>query len=242
MASTVRKISIAALVLVLLVAGGLYYLASNLNGIVAGVIESQGSAATQTAVRVTGVDIQLTDATAALSGLSVENPEGFAGNAIELGGFSVKLDASSLTGDTIVINDITVDGARINVLQQTSSNNLQKLLANLKARAPEPAPESEAAGKKVIIDKFTLRGASASVSIPALDETRELSLPSIVIEDIGRASNGATSAQVAEQILRPVVEKAIASASVQAVRDRAGKEIEKAVGGLLKGLKDSKQP
>ena len=236
MASTARKVSITALVFVVLLAGGLYYLSSNLNGIVAGVIESQGSAATQTSVQVTGVDIQLADASAALSGLSVGNPEGFSGNAIELGGFSVKLDASSLTSDTIVVKDITVDGARINILQQTGGNNLQKLLANLRAMVPEEAPESEAAGKKVIIDQFTLNGASASVSIPELNETREVSLPSIVVRDIGRESNGATAAQVAEQILRPVVEKAIASASVEAAKDRVGKEIGKAVDGLLKGL------
>ena len=236
MASTARKVSITALVFVVLLAGGLYYLSSNLNGIVAGVIESQGSAATQTSVRVTGVDIQLTDASAALSGLSIGNPEGFSGNAIELGGFSVRLDASSLTSDTIVVEDITVDGARINMLQQTGGNNLQKLLANLQSMAPEEASESEAAGKKVIIDQFTLNGASASVSIPALNETREVSLPTIVVQGIGRESNGATAAQVAEQILRPVVEKAIASASVEAAKDRVGKEIGKAVDGLLKGL------
>ena len=240
MSSTARKVSITALILLLLLAGGLYYLASNLNGIVAGVIESQGSAATQTPVSVAGVDIQLTDASAALSGLSVGNPEGFPGNAIELGGFSVKLDAGSLTSDPIVINDITVDGARINILQQTSGNNLQKLLANLQAMLPEERPESEAAGKKVIIDKFTLNDASASVSIPALNETREVSLPPIVVRDIGRESKGATAAQVAEQILRPILEKAIASASVEAAKDRVGKEIGKAVDGLLKGLGKSK--
>jgi hypothetical protein len=237
MTSGKRGILIAVVVLLLLVAGGLYYLAANLNGIIGGLIESQGSAATQTAVRVSGVDIRPRDASAGISGLSVANPEGFQGNAIELGGFSIKLDAGSLTQDTIIISDIMVSEARINVLQQGTRNNLQELLGNLQQlQSDDSTPAEEGDGKKIIINRFTLEGVSASVSIPELDEMRDVTLPTIVVRDIGRASNGATGAQVAQQILRPVLEKAIASAATQAVKDEATRKIGDAVGGFLKGI------
>lgn len=239
MASTARKLSIIALLLLLLVGGGFFYLASNLNGIVAGIIETQGSRAIGTSVSVSGVDIRLTEAAAGISGLRLANPSGFDGNAIELGSFSVKLDASSLSSDTIVINNVTVDGARVNVIQTASGNNLQKLMAGMPTGASESASSEEASSKTVIIDQFTLNGVSASVSIPQLNETREVALPPIVVRDIGRATNGATAAQVAQQILKPIIEKAIASATTDSIKERAGEKINEAVGGFLKGLKKS---
>jgi hypothetical protein len=236
MKSGTRNALTVVAVIVIALAGGVYYLGTNLNGLVAGLIEEQGSKATQTPVRVSGVDIRLTDAAASLSGLSVGNPEGFGGNAIELGDFSVSLDAGTLTSDTIVINDIRVDGARLNVLQKGRSNNLQALLNNLKALQSGDSSEPAEGGKKIIIDRFTLAGASASVSIPELEEMREVELPTIVVRDIGRQSNGATGAQVARQILEPVVQRALSSAAAQSLKDRASETLGEAAGGLLEGL------
>jgi len=241
MASRSRSIVLAVLVLVALVAYGLYYLSSNLNGIVAGVIEEQGSAATQTAVKVEGVDIRLTDSSAALAGLSVANPEGFSGNAIELGALSVALDVNSITSDAIVIKDIVVDGARVNLVQQGTQNNLKQLLDNLKQlQSGEQAPASEEPGKRLIIDRFVLDGASASVTLPGVEGTREVELPQVVVNDIGRASNGATGAQVAQQLLRPLLEAAITSAAGQAVKDKAKEKIDEALGGFMNKLSGKK--
>lgn len=234
MSSAPRKIFITLLVIVVLAGAALYVLTSNLNGIVAGLIEKQGSAATQTAVRVSGIDIKLGEASAALEGLTVGNPDGFSGNAIELGGFSVQLDASSLAQDTIVIRDISVDGARINLRQEGASNNLKMLLDNLQG-APGEEPANEAgSGKRIIIERFTLNDASASVSLPDLDEEREVSLETFTLRDIGRATNGATGAQVAQQILQPLMEKALSSAAADSIKERASEKIGEAVGDLLK--------
>ncbi len=241
MASPVKFLGIAALVLILLVAGGLFYLSSNLNGIVATLIEEQGSVATQTSVRVDGVDIQIAEASASLSGLKVANPQGFTGNALELGGFSIALDAASLTSDTIVVKDITVAGARVNVQQNGAQNNLRQLLSNLQGEgSEEPAPSDDGPTKKLIIERFTLEGASASVDLADLKETREVELPPLVLTGIGRESNGATAAQVAEQVLKPLLEAAITSATADTIKDRVGEQVGGAVGGLLKGLNKKK--
>jgi len=242
MSSALRTLFLVALVVIILGAAAIFYLASNLNGIVAGLIENQGSAATQTDVRVSGVDIRLREASADIAGLSVANPDGFTGSAIELGHFGVQLDATSLTSDTIIVKNVLVDSARINVVKQGDANNLQQILDNLPqaesagtASGPE-STEDSGSEKKVIIEKFTLSGASASVSAAALGEPRDVTLPTIVLTDIGRASNGATGAQVAQQILPPIIEKALASAAAEELKGRATKKIDDALGGALKKL------
>lgn len=238
MSSRSRSLLLIFVAVLVLIAGGIYFLASNLNGIVAGIIREQGSAATGTSVAVEGVDIKLTEATASLSGLSVANPRGFSGDALGLGSFSVQLDPGSLTSDTIVIKSLVVDGASINVLQQGTQNNLKVLLDNLKStQGSAPAPDNaSASSKRLIVERFTLSGARASVSIPELNEEREVELPSIVVRDVGKATNGATAAEVAEQLLTPVLQAAMQSATAQAVKDRARDKVEKAVGGMLKGI------
>lgn len=236
MPTMLRRLLWLVLLLIVLAGAALYYLSTNLNGIVAGVIERQGSAATSTAVSVTGVDIRIREASAALSGLSIANPAGFSGNAIELNGFSIELDASTLTKDPIVVESITVDGARINLQQEGAQNNLKQILDALSSGGGSETSEAQGSGPKIIIEQFTLSGASASVSAPGLDEVQEVTLPTIVIRDIGRATAGATGAQVAQQILKPVIEKALTSAAVETAKDQAAKKIGDAVGGLLKGI------
>ena len=236
MPAALRNTLLIVLVVIVLGAAALFYLASNLNGIVAGLIEDQGSIATQTDVRVSGVDIRLREASAEISGLSIANPAGFSGNALELGHFAIQLDAASLTRDTIIVKNVLVDSARINVVQQGSANNLQKLLDSLPQSGDAGTATEAGDGKKVIIEEFTLSGASASVSAAALGEPREVTLPTIVVTDIGRSSNGATGAQVAQQVLRPIIEKALASAAAEELKGRAREKVDDVLGGALKKL------
>ena len=129
--------------IVAVIAGAVLYVVSNLDMIVERVIEHQGSAATQTPVRVAGVSIKLSEAQGTISSLTVGNPEGFPGYAIEMDNFSLNLDGSSLTSDVIVIENILVQGARINILQQANGNNIQELLRNLDATSSGDSDESE---------------------------------------------------------------------------------------------------
>jgi len=230
-----KKFTIAIGLLALIVIGGVIFVSTQLDSIVAGLIEEQGSAATKTAVRVAGVEIKLADATGSISNLSIGNPEGFSGNAIEMDNFSLTLDPSSLATDTIVITDIKVSGARLNVLQKGAGNNLNQLMSNLREQQ-QGGDASGEDGKKLIIDRFTLEGASAFLSAPDLTEDREVSLPTIIVRDIGRSSNGATGAQVAQQLLRPVIERTLSSAATQSLKDKAAEKLGDVKDSLLKGL------
>lgn len=232
-----KKTIIAIGLVVLIVIGGVIFVGTQLDSIVAGLIEKEGSAATQTAVRVAGVEIKISEASATISNLQVGNPEGFSGNAIEMKNFSLTLDPSSLTTDTIVIKDMTVSGARLNVLQEGAGNNLNQLMDNLRSlQSSDSASDSD--GKQLIIDRFTLEGASAFLSAPGLTEDREISLSTIVVRDIGRSDNGATGAQVAQQLLRPVIEKTLSSAATQSLKDKASEKLDDVKDSLLKGLTD----
>ena len=225
-----------ALVVVAVIAGALLYIGSNLDSIVEGLIEKHGSAATQTPVRVAGVAINLSEASGSISKLTVGNPEGFSGNAIEMEDFTLALDASSLTTDVIVIEELLVRGARINVVQQANGNNMQELLRNLDALSSGSTAQSEDEGKKIVINRFTLEGAGASVSAPDFDEMRDVTLPTITVRNIGRNENGASGREVARQLLEPVLAEALESAAVQALKDKASDKLDEVTDAVLKGI------
>jgi len=230
-----KKLAIAIAVIAL-IGGLLMYVGTQLNSIVAGLIEDHGSAATQTPVRVAGVSIELSEASGTIAGLTVGNPDGFSGNAIEMGNFSLTLDPTSLTEGVIVIEDILVSGARLNIVQQANGNNLQELLRNLDALSSGDADDDDEEGRKLIINRFTLENASASLAVPDLDEVREVTLPTITVRNIGRADNGATGAEVAEQLLRPVFKQALESGAVQAIKDKASEKLDDVKDALLEGI------
>lgn len=233
-----KKAVIAAVAIVIIIAVAGVWFVTRLDHIVAGIIESEGSAATQTAVRVGGVSIDLRGASASLADLTIANPEGFGGTAFDLGSFSVEMDPSTLTSDTIVLEEVIVSGARLDIIQKGGRNNMRELLANLETGSGEPAADGEQ-GKKLIIDRFVLAGASASVSAPDLDEAREIDLPTIELDDIGRATGGATAQQVAQQVLEPVIERALRSATVQTFRQEAQEKVDEVTNRLLDGLRDA---
>ena len=105
-----KKIALGA-VLVLLVTLGLvvYFLLSNLDGIVKAAIEKYGSEATQTVVSVNNVELGLKDGSGAIRGLSVGNPQGFkTKQAFSLGEISTQIDLKSLSEEVFVIEHIVV--------------------------------------------------------------------------------------------------------------------------------------
>ncbi|HZD53880.1 MAG TPA: hypothetical protein VE175_12600 [Woeseiaceae bacterium] len=224
------------LVLVLVVAGGVWFLYSNLDRLVAGIIERQGSQATQTHVTVGSVSIDLRAGSAAISRLAVANPEGFSNEpAISLDEFAIDLDPMAVTSDPLVIERVTVNGARLLVEQQGTRNNLKTIMTSLERQASEPAPAEEE-GRKLIIQRFEVSDSDATLSVPGLNEERRAHMPKVVLTDIGRKTNGATAAALAEQLLGPLIEMALESAAERGVGEALRKKLDEAESDVAEDL------
>lgn len=238
-----------AIVLLLLIAGGVWYLYFNLNTIVARIIVNVGSEATQTKVSVGGLFIDIQDGVARIDRLTVANPDGFSDQpAIALENLEIELDPMETMSDPAVIQRVVVDGAQVLVEQEGSRNNLKTILASIERQASE-RPAGEADGKKLIIERFELTDASAALFIPQLDERHQVQMPGIVLDDIGRAANGATAASVAHQVLGPVIRRALESIAaggigdvLQERMDSAGEDIARDLLDRLGGESDSESP
>ena len=253
-----KKMALGAFLVLLLSFGfGVYYLLSNLDSIVKAAIESYGSEATQTTVRVGKVQLELTDGSGAISGLTVGNPQGFvAAQAFSLGEIATQVDLKSLSEDVTVIEHIIVRAPEVFFeLNEAGNNNLEKLNKNLSSGTsakPGSSPsKSSGSEPKLIIRKLLFEGGSIHAKVVPLNKDYDLKLPKIEMTNLG-GENGATPAEIADQVLKELTAKALAEVKRKGldqykeklegeVNQRLDIEKEKLgekLGGQLKGVLD----
>ncbi len=210
-----KKIALGAFLVLLITIGfGVYYLLSNLDGIVKAAIERYGSQATQTAVRVESVQIKLQDGAGSIRGVTVGNPQGFVTElAFSLGEIATQIDLKSLSEDVIVIEHITVRAPQVFFeLNAKGENNLNALNRNLSSGASgasaSSSDKSSKSDPKLIIRKLLFVDGNIHASVVPLNKDYELKLPKIELKNLG-GKNGATPAQIADQVLKVLTDRAL---------------------------------
>ena len=210
-----KKVVLGAILVLLITIGiGVYYLLSNLDSIVKSAIETYGSEATQTSVKVADVKIVLQDGSGAIHGLTVGNPQGFdTPQAFSLGQIATQIDLNSLSGDVPVIEHITIRAPEVFYeLNEKGQNNLDKLKNNLQSGASSSSSSSSSKGSssepKLIIRKLVFADGSIHARVVPLDKKYELKLPDIQMNDLG-GKTGATPSQIASQVVSILTERAL---------------------------------
>ena len=246
-----RKFILIGVALVVVAIGAaVWFLMSNLDSIVKKVIETAGTEVAGVKVSVGDVKISLSEGKASISGLTVANPAGFtAPQAFKLGQSSVALDTGSLTGNPIVIKDVSVASPEVTYELGAQGSNIDAIQRNVAAKTAGGSaktaekPEEKKAGdeKKVVIDRLAITKGTVTLasSIPGVKGSAGLG--DIVLTGIGRKSGGATPAEVAKQILDSLSKSALNSAKslglgLSNVGDAVKGAVPDDVGGALKGV------
>jgi hypothetical protein len=206
------------LVIIVAIAGSVYYVLTNLDSLVKEAIETHGSAATQTAVRVEKVNINLVEGAGGISGLTVANTSGFAmPHAFSLGEIRTGIDLQSLQEEPYVISEVTVLAPQVFVeINKDNKTNLNELKNNLMAGMPaksktkaEATPaKTGGAEPRLIIRRITFADGNITAKVAALDNKEyQLKLPSIKMTNLG-GDKGATPSELASEILNHLTDRA----------------------------------
>jgi len=238
-----KKVVLGAILVLLITIGfGVYYLLSNLDSLVKSAIETYGSEATQTSVRVDNVKIVLQDGSGAIRGLTIGNPKGFATpNVFSLGEIATQIDLKSLSEDVPVIEHITIRAPEVFFeLNEKGQNNLDKLKSNLQSGASTSSSSSSAKSggsePKLIIRKLIFSGGNIHARVVPLDKDYELKLPNIQMNDLG-GKTGATPSQIASQALKVLTDRALAEIKQKGI-DQYKAQLEGEVNKRLDAEKD----
>ena len=153
---------------------------------------------TKTSASLQKADISLFSGKIALKGFKIANPEGFKSpNAFELGEISVKFEPKSIFTSKIVINEIKIDGTKIDAELAKSGNmnlmilndNIQEYLGNkveVKAipEKKEVVKKDNNTGKAVLVQDLQITNSSLKFAI--LTQTMTVPLPNIHEKNIGQ--------------------------------------------------------
>lgn len=229
-----KKILIALIVIIAIIAGGFFYLFGQLDTLVAGAIEKYGSQVTQTKVAVSGVDLALTEGKGSIQGLQVNNPRGFDTDyAFRLEEISMSLDVQRISTDLIVVKQIIVDGPSVIYELSKGGSNIDALKNNVAASAGTGSGGSsgDGAGPKLIIEDLTIKNADMKVSSSMVKgKTLNATIPTIHLKDIGKQEGGASPAEVAKEIITVLTSKAASAAGKLDLRSLMDAEALKSMG------------
>lgn len=241
---------VVAVVVVLALGLGVFVF-SSLDSLVKKAIETVGSEVAGVPVTVSEVKISLSEGRASVKGLTVGNPKGFTTpKAISLGEIAVAIDTASVTGNPVVIKDITVASPEVTVELGEKGSNLDAIQRNVAAKggksdgaSSSPSSSSDGSAKKLVIDRLALTGGTVKLATMLPDVQSSAKMGDIVLTGIGRKSGGASAAEVAQQVLDAVVKGAIKNAKnlgvgnlVEGVANKGSAIVPSGAGDALKGV------
>lgn len=210
-------------------------------------VNNFGPQLTQSKVVLAGARISPLTGSGTLSGLAVGNPRGWSeGNAFYLGTIHVNVDPFSVFGDSVVINEITIDQPEFSYETKIVASNIKDLLDNIEdftGAGGKTAATKEGKPIKFIVKKFRMTNGKATLGIGAT--ALPVPLPPVSVDDLGVAEGGITADQLAGVLTQKMLGSVVAG-TANALSQLGGtsgamslektKEAAKQVGESIKGL------
>lgn len=220
-----KKVAIVLVLLVLLIAGGAWYMLSGAGDFIRTQIEQQGTKFLGTQVTVASAELALSEGRLTISAIKVNNPKGFSSNnAFSLG--AVTLDLGDSMKEPYVVQNVSVNSpAILYEVDASGKGNLLVLKDNLAANLPKgdtkPTTE-EGANPLMIVENVTISDVRLTLNfenLPTGDlaiETKEyeITLPTFNAGSIGKP-NGLPADQVGAAIMDKMLDNVIAQAKAE---------------------------
>jgi len=191
-------------------------------------VETYGPQITGTPVSLGGARVSIFSGAGSLSSLEVDNPKGYTTErAFELGTIAIVIEPRSVTSDVIHIKSLVIDGAALVAeFNAEGHNNLNDILQHAQDTAghtPPPPPGKQGSGpaKKMIIDEFRFTNAEVRAVAAPFKLDRKLKITDVERAHLGGKA-GATAADIAVQVLRPVIENAVHAAAQEYLKAKGG--------------------
>lgn len=235
-----KKLILILSLLLIMVGVAVVYLASNLDAIAKRAIESAGTNALGTAVRVDNVSIDLAGGSAILSGFTVANPSGFSnGDMMRFDELRVAIDIRSLNSDVIRINNISSVNPYVLFEMRGGRSNFDAVRERF---PPQEAPAEPSAEPVIAINEIVINGVQGAVQADPLPRPVNVNLGNVSIPPVE-----GTPEVLARQIARPLLTQlarnataALSQATAEALeaelRERAGEAVDEAARSLRERL------
>lgn len=238
-----KKLLIVGGILGVLAIAALFAATFFLGNIVTAGVNRVGPRLTQTKVTLASAQISPFSGTGTLNGFVLGNPQGWSeSNLCTIDKIHLSVVPTSLLGDHIVINEITIDAPQFNYETKIVASNVSDLLKNIEqgmGGGKDAALPKD--GKPVKFEVKKLRLTNGKVRLGIAGTGVALPMPDIVLADIGTAEGGITMDQFAVVVMKSITSSVIAATTTGAgqiggTAGAAAAEGFKKAGDAIKGL------
>jgi hypothetical protein len=233
-----KKLLIALVLLVAVVAAALFWLSGNMDALVKSAIESYGSDMTQAKVSVGAVNISASNGKGTISNLTVGNPAGFkTTHALKVGQIEVEVDIASLTKDVVLVRRIAILAPDVIYEKDETLTNFDAISQHIaSATGASQSKGDKKTGKKLMVELLTVQNAKAQASAAFMNgKTVSVSLPDITLKNIGRAKGGVTAGELGQEITAALKAKLSVAASFERLL-KSGSEALDQAGASVKSM------
>jgi len=239
MSKTGKTVGIVAAALVAVAAVAAVVVLGQLGRLIEDGVEEHGPGLTGTDVDLGSASVSIFSGEGELKSFSIDNPKGFSDDkAFDLGRIRIAVEPRSLASDVVHIRQIVVDGPKLLAeFDATGRNNLNAILNNVRAAAGGGGKGSGDAGeggsKKMIVDEFRFENAEARALAPAFNLDKTVKIPPVVLKDLGKRQGGLAVADIANQVMRPIVDSTVKAASREYLRAQGARAKTKLLDKIL---------
>jgi uncharacterized protein involved in outer membrane biogenesis len=236
-----KKIGIALVIVIALIAGSLLWLRDNLDGLVRDAIEDYGSAMTKAKVSVGSVSIDVANGACVIREFEVGNPQGFSTPyAFRVNELTLALDPASLTENAILVKKIEIQSPEVIYEKGERITNFDAIQKNI-ADYLGPSEQSSSDGKRLMVEEFKMQNAKAYASAAFMDgKTVDVDLPDLIMRDVGKKEGGITPGELGQRIadaMKKQLTGAISFDKLGKAAQRAGEAIGEAASGAADKIK-----
>jgi predicted small integral membrane protein len=210
-------------------------------------VQEQGTSSLRLDTTLDRASVSLLGGKLDLHGLAIASPRGFsAPHMLEIGDLGATVDYGELRKEPIHIASITIDKPVLVIEQSGGALNFRKAMDMVPASPRGKQP------MKLIIDELKLENARVLVrpGVPGLASETAVTVPSIMLKDIGRgrgAQNGAAMKDVAMHVVSalaaaaaksgalPTQVRALLNLNADQVASHLGSEARKRIAGAIPG-------
>ena len=236
-----KKALLVVGIILVLIAVAVVWVLGSLDDIVKKQIEVVGTELTGTNVSVGGVNIELTDGSGRITGLSVANPKGYqADHAFKMKLLHLDIDLPSVGKNPLIIKELVIDAPAVNMeVNEKGGSNLKEISDNVSAntaaadkQATKTQEKTEGEALRILIRKLVIKDVGYSVhSKIEKIEDREGVLPTITLNNVG-GSKGGTPGEIGKIVIGELARRVIKEAAARGIRKAVEDKVDEATGGL----------
>ncbi|WP_299084688.1 hypothetical protein [uncultured Paraglaciecola sp.] len=246
-----KKVLGIFVLVILLIASGIYYIFSGAGDFIAAQIEKQGSQYLATPVSVSAVELSLAEGRMSIIDLHIKNPQGF-NDKDALSVDNITLDLGKIINQPYVVQTVSINAPEVLYeVNQSGEGNLLELKNNLIAKLSESKSEPQtseqaAANPLVIVEKVEISKVRLKLDFEQLPtgdlkldtKSYEITLPTFSAGSIGQP-NGMPANQVGLEVVKAMLDNVIKAAKAEAKKrlaEQAKQKVQDKLKDKVKGL------